>query len=84
MLYKRGHRGLFFRKNEQATFEIEYLLEREEGIVPIEVKSGRSRSRSLDRLLEREEIPYGYKLIDGNVGRAGKKITLPLYMAMFL
>ena len=26
----------------------------------------------------------GYKLIDGNVGEAGKKVTLPLYLAQFL
>ena len=84
MLYKNGHQALYFRKNEQATFEIEFLLEKEEGIIPVEVKAGRSRSRSLDRALERVEIPFGYKLIDGNVGRVGKKITLPLYMAMFL
>ena len=83
MLYKNGHRRLYFSKNEQGSFELEFLLS-EEGAVPVEVKIGRIRSRSLDNLLKRQEIPYGYKLIDGNVGKAGKKITLPLYMAMFL
>jgi len=83
MLYKNGHRRLYFSKNEQGSFELEFLLP-ESGAVPVEVKSGRSRSRSLDNLLKRQEIPYGYKLIDGNVGKADKKITLPLYMAMFL
>lgn len=83
MLIKSGH-DLYYRKNEQATFEIEFLLERPEGIIPVEVKAGHSRSRSLDNLLKKESIPYGYKLIDGNVGKDGKKITLPLYMAMFL
>ena len=81
MLYKSGKRDLFFSKNTQGTFEIEFVLETEEGLVPIEVKSGRSRSKSLDNLLKKEEIPYGYKLIDGNLGVFGKKITLPLYMA---
>ena len=35
-------------------------------------------------MLASEEVLRGYKLIDGNVGQAGKKITLSLYMAMFL
>lgn len=84
LLSKNKNRELYFRKNEQSTFEIEFLLTKEDGIIPVEVKAGRSRSRSLDNLLERREIPYGYKLVYGNAGRVGKKITLPIYMAMFL
>ena len=84
LLYKAGNRNLHFTKNAQGTFEIEFVLERPEGIIPEEVKSGRSRSKSLDNLLKKETIPYGYKLIAGNAGVAGKKITMPLYMAMFL
>ncbi len=84
MLIKNGHDDLFFKKNESSTFEIEFLMENADGIIPIEVKAGNSRSRSLDNLLARDDIPYGYKLVDGNVGHSDKKITLPLYMAMFL
>lgn len=84
ILMKNGHDELYFRKDESSTFEIEFILETSDGAVPVEVKSGKSRSKSLDNLLKREEIPYGYKLINGNVGASGKKITLPLYMAMFL
>ena len=84
MLIKNGHKELFFRKNETSTFEIEFLIEKSEGVIPIEVKAGNSRSKSLDNLLKRDEIPYGYKLIDGNVGISGKKKTMPLYMAMFI
>ena len=84
MLFKAGHRKLYFTKNSQGTFEIEFVLESEEGLIPVEAKAGRSRSRSLDNLLKKDSIPYGYKLINGNVGVSGKKITLPLYMTMFL
>ena len=84
MLVKRGYKNLYFRKNQTATFELEFLLEKAEGVVPLEVKAGRSRSKSLDNLLKKEEIPYGFKLENGNVGVKDKKITLPLYMAMFL
>ena len=84
MLIKNGYQELFFRKDETSTFEVEFMIETKDGPVPIEVKSANSKSKSLDNILKREDIPYGYKLIDGNVGIVDKKITLPLYMAMFL
>ena len=84
MLIKNGHSDIYFRKDEASSFEIEFLIENAGNAIPIEVKSGRSRSKSLDNLLKRDEIPYGYKLINGNVGIAEKKITMPLYMAMFI
>lgn len=84
ILFKNHEEELYFRKNEQATFELEFLIENKDGIIPVEVKAGNSRSKSLDSILEHNDIPYGYKLCNGNVGRNGKKITLPLYMAMFL
>lgn len=84
VLYKNGCENLFFRKTEDGNFEIEFLLESEDGVIPIEVKAKNSRSKSLDNSLKKPEIPFGYKLVDGNVGVAEKKITLPLYMAMFM
>ena len=84
MLIKRGYKNLFFHRNESGTAEIEFLIENEDGVVPIEIKAGRAATKTLNRLLEKEDIKYGYKMSSGNVGVAGKKITLPLYMMMFL
>lgn len=84
VLLKNGYRELYFRKDEASTFEIEFIIEKADGAIPIEVKSTNSRSKSLDNLLKKSEIPYGYKLISGNIGVTDKKITLPLYMAMFI
>lgn len=64
--------------------EIEFLVDHDATVVPVEVKAKRGATASLNSFLDREEVPLGYKLIDGNVGRSGKKITLPLYLAMFL
>ena len=64
--------------------EVEFIIETEDGVIPIEVKAGNSATVSFDGLLRQEDIPYGFKFIDGNVGVSGKKITLPHYMAMFL
>ena len=35
-------------------------------------------------MLKRDDVAFGYKFITGNVGRVGKKITLPHYMSMFV
>lgn len=84
ILIKNGHEDLYFYKNDTTKTEIEFLIQSEDGVVPIEVKAGNNRSKSLDRILKKEKIRTGYKLIQGNLGTAGKKITIPLYMAMFL
>lgn len=65
--------------------EIEFLVDSPDAsVVPTEVKASRGSTVSLNDMLERQDVNLGYKLIDGNVGRDGKKVTLPLYMAMFL
>ncbi len=84
MLIKNGHKELYFYKNDTTKVEIEFLISAEQGVLPIEVKAGNNRSRSLDSILKKDEIAYGYKLISGNVGVSDKKISLPLYMAMFI
>ena len=76
--------GFPIRYYRDESNEIEFIVETDDGIVPIEVKAQNGRSRSLDDLLMHEEIPYGIKLVDGNLGVSGKKLTLPHYMAMFL
>ena len=75
---------LFYFKNEDGSREVEFAIERDGGIVPIEVKASNGATVSLNEVLEKPQTPYGYKFIDGNVGVSGKKITLPHYMAMFI
>ena len=75
---------LFYFKNESGTREVEFALERDGGIVPVEVKASNGATISLNEMLERPDVPYGYKFIDGNIGISGKKITMPHYMAMFI
>ena len=78
--------ALYFYKNETNKREIDFLIEKEGCIIPIEVKSGNGKATSLIQLMKnRPEIPAAYKLIDGNIGSDGDRIiTLPLYMVMFL
>ena len=83
MLAQKGA-VLRYWMSQNAKHEIEFLVDGDASVVPVEVKAGRGATASLDAVLEREDVRLGYKLVDGNVGRAGKKVTLPLYMAMFL
>jgi len=82
ILIKKNIRLNYF-KNDANTQEIEFLLNGSGTVIPIEVKSGNGPSVSLDTLLGKPDIKTGYKLISGNIGQSGKKITLPLYMVMF-
>jgi predicted AAA+ superfamily ATPase len=75
---------LKYYKPGEGRQEIEFLLTRETEIIPLEVKAGNGRTISLDEFIERFDPPYALKLISGNVGHEGKKITLPHWMAMFL
>lgn len=64
--------------------EIEFFIEQNSKIVPIEVKSKQGSTTSLNKILENEDVEKGYKFTNTNAGIDGKKITLPLYLAMFL
>ena len=71
-------------KRDDSSSEVEFLLEKECSVVPVEVKANKGGTSSLDSLLKKNEIKYGYKIINCNVGQLGKKITIPHYMCIFL
>ena len=71
-------------KRDDSSSEVEFLLEKECSVVPVEVKANKGGTSSLDSLLKKDEIKYGYKIVNDNVGQLGKKITIPHYMCMFL
>ncbi len=83
MLIKRGYKLNYFR-SENGSIEIEFLISNNAKIIPIEVKSNNGQTLSLNKILEDDDVPFGYKFISGNIGMNEKKISLPLYMAMFL
>lgn len=83
ILTKRGYK-LHYYKNENNTQEIEFLITKNSQVIPVEVKAGNGSSISLNNFIIEFKPPYSYKLINGNVGVNDSKITLPLYMAMFI
>ena len=78
--------SLYYYKKENSTSEIEFLIQKEGRIIPIEVKSSNSKSNSLNQLMNNHpDITVAYKITEGNVGKNKNGIvTIPHYMAMFL
>lgn len=84
-LHKKGY-TLYFYKNETTKKEIEFFIQQEGNVIPIEVKGGNNKATSLKWIMkENPDIPFAYKFIDGNIGVSEDKIiTLPLYMVAFI
>ena len=83
-LYKKGLKIYFF-KNETKKRELDFIIQNNGNVVPIEVKSSNNKSKSLSSIMKGNKIPYAYKFIDGNIGISEEGIiTLPLYMATFI
>lgn len=83
ILTKRGDKPHIY-KNDSNTKELEFFITQNSKVIPIEVKAGNSASISLNNFISTYKPPYVYKLITGNIGFNETKITLPLYMAMFI
>ena len=82
-LVRRGYSPCYYMPKSN-TSEIDFVIEKNSGVVPIEIKAGNESSSSFNKMLERSDVKVGYKFVNGNIGKVGKKITLPHYMAMFL
>lgn len=68
--------------------EIDFLIESNNKVIPIEVKSGKDYKRhsALTQLMNNKEFDYefGYVLYNGNLEVSNSIIYLPIYMVMFL
>ncbi|MDD6462070.1 MAG: ATP-binding protein [Bifidobacteriaceae bacterium] len=77
ILHKKGYQ-LYFYKNESLRRELDFVIEKDGAIIPIEVKSGNTRATSLTatmKMMEKSpDISAAYKLVDGNVGTGGGTI----------
>lgn len=82
MLVKKGHKLYYYKPDDSN--ELEFLIEKNASVIPIEVKAGNTATKSLNRFIESYKPFIAYKLIDGNVGVDGVKLTLPHYMVMFI
>ena len=81
-LTKKGYTLHYYKKNDET--ELEFLIEKDGGVVPVEVKAGNNATKSFNRYIDKFRPSIAYKVISGNIGMIDNKLSLPHYMVMFL
>ncbi|MCR5456529.1 MAG: ATP-binding protein [Clostridiales bacterium] len=82
LLIKNGYNLHYYKPNDDQ--ELEFIIEKNSEVVPIEVKAGNTKSISLNKFMKDFSPTVGYKLISGNQGISDKVKTIPHYMVMFI
>ncbi len=71
-----------FYYSDQSCRELDFLLQVESDIIPIEVKSGTNvKAISLKNYLAKRKPRYAIRFSENNFSRNGNLLNLPLYMA---
>ena len=81
-LVKNGYSLHYFKPNDNS--ELEFVIERNGEVVPIEVKAGNTATKSLNQFIENFSPSVAFKLISGNIGENEQKISVPHYLTMFI
>lgn len=69
------------REEKTSTAEVDYILNIDSQIVPIEVKSGKSGTlKSLHILMREKKLPIGIKISTQKLAMAQNILTVPFYM----
>lgn len=83
-----SHGFPLFYNNDKRRGEIDFLIEKDQKVIPIEVKSGKGYKRhaALKNLIGNPSFDYeiGYVCCNDNLEVEGKITYLPIYMIMFL
>ena len=86
MLVKEGY-DLFFYKNEKGTIEMDFFVRDKDSLIPVEVKADDNSTASLNNLITSSsynDIKYGIKFCNKNIGFNGRFYTFPYFMTFFL
>lgn len=81
-LIKNGYSLHYYKPDDNS--ELEFVIEKDGEVVPIEVKAGNTATKSLNKFIDEFEPSVAYKLISGNIGMNETKLSLPHYLAMFI
>lgn len=83
-LVAKGHKLLYWRGNTMA--KLEFLIESNNKLYPIDVKKGRSTLNSLEKFSNHNKFEYAVKISRNNYGfdEDRKLLTLPFYFTPFL
>ncbi len=83
-----SHSFSLFYNSDKKRGEIDFLIEKDNKVIPIEVKSGKDykRHNALTNLMNNPAFNYekAYVFTNKNISTDGKIIYLPIYMCMFI
>jgi hypothetical protein len=82
VLKQTGYDLHYYKPDDNS--ELEFVIEKDGEVMPVEVKAGNTATKSLDRFIEEFEPSTAYKIAGSNIGINGTKLTIPHYMAMFI
>lgn len=80
-LVRQGY-GLFYYKKPDSTLEEDFFVRTANHLVPVEVKAGHARAKSLRTLISSDSYPdieFGIKFCDSNIGQVNNIYTFPLF-----
>ena len=79
--------GLYYYKKENASLEEDFFVRTKNALIPVEVKANSNQSKALSALISNkryQDISFGIKLGDVNVGYANQIYTFPYFCAFKL
>ena len=85
-LVKSGF-NLFFYKTIKPSMEIDFIVRDSNSIVPLEIKASDNQPVSLIKMIDDNyynEVKYGIKLCNKNIGFNGKFYTFPYFLTFLL
>ncbi len=83
-LVAKGHRLFYWRG--KSTAELEFIVESDNKLYPIDVKKGRGTLNSLERFANHNKFEYAIKVSRNNYGYSAdaKLMTVPFYFVSFV
>ena len=85
-LVKAGYE-LYYYKSDNSTLEEDFFVRTADSLIPLEVKSGNTVSKSLRTLISSERYPdivSGIKLAHANIGKTDTITTFPYFCTFLL
>lgn len=88
MLVKQGY-NLYYYRSETPSLEMDFFVRDAQSLIPVEVKAKDNATASLNRLISSDkekydDIQYGIKLCNKNIGFNGKFYTFPYFLTFLL
>lgn len=85
-MLRKSRYDLFYYRNEKSTVEVDFMIRSADSLIPVEVKATDNTPRSLQKLTDGryEDIKFGIKLCNKNIGFNGRFYTIPYFLTFAL